>query len=411
MSPTKHKLFFVSVLFLSMALSHTLPLKLKSSMASMHKRKLLQNRPINKESNSFSASSSSNEKNNIYVWNTKTGQLEYKLIGHSDTVWTTLAFGSDVLTSASEDGTIVVWNTTTRSIKFNLTQNCNQNLVTKMVKLDRDLFVSDCDNLEIWNVTSGQRVRSIPADNSVYLTKINETLIGDVNSSGSLSNQIALYDTATGQIIGSLNELGLYLYVMGYSSDLMVAYGAHSFDDFTLVLQVWNLTSGEKKFDFKDNYFMPTAKLGTNLLACQYLSDDIFISILDLSTNGNIILNITGHTGLIGEILPLSNGLMASKSVDNTTRIWNWTTGELIHTFNEYTYSSEIDTGIFPLTIAQLEANPDILVSSAIDTIHLWNLSTGKLEFELKPSFTSDCYWRLTEFSNGLLATICSDWD
>jgi len=383
-------------------------------MASMHKRKLLQNRPINKESNSFSASTSSNENNIIYVWNTKTGQLEYKLIGHSDTVWTTLAFGSEVLVSASEDGTIVVWNTTTRSIKFNLTQNCNLNAKTNMVKLDRDLFVSDCDNLEIWNVTSGQRVRSIPVDGSIYLAKLNETLIGDVNySDGSLSAQIALYDTTTGQMIGSLNELGVYTYVMGYSSDLMVAYGARSFDDFTLVLQVWNLTSGDKQLEFIDIFFDPFAKLGTNLLACQYITDDnnILIAILDLSTNGNIILNLTGHTGLIGEIMPLSNGLMASKSLDNTTRIWNWTTGELIHTFNEYTYSGALETADYPQTITQLEANPDILVSSAIDTIHLWNLSTGKLEFALKPSFTSDCYWRLTELKNGLLATFSSDWD
>jgi WD40 repeat protein len=144
-------------------------------------------------------------------------------------------------------------------------------------------------------------------------------------------------------------------------------------------------------------------------LTCEDLTD-ILIDIFDLSSKGNIVLNLTGHTDLIGEIIPLSNGLMASKSVDNTTRIWNWTTGEFIHTFNENTYPNELDTRYFPVIFVQLEANPDILVSSAIDTIHLWNLSMGKLDLELNLYFTRNCYWRLTELTNGLLATISSDW-
>jgi hypothetical protein len=84
-----------------------------------------------------------------------------------------------------------------------LTQNCNQNF-----------FVSDCENLETLNVTSGQRVRSIPVDNSIYLATINDTLIGDVYSGEDLSIQIALYDTTSGEMMGSLNELVDYLYVM-----------------------------------------------------------------------------------------------------------------------------------------------------------------------------------------------------
>ena len=77
-----------------------------------------------------------------------------------------------------------------------------------MVKLDRDLFVSDCDNLEIWNVTSGGNMTSIPLDMySIYLARINETLIGDIYSDALYSSQIILYDTTTGQMMGSLTDL------------------------------------------------------------------------------------------------------------------------------------------------------------------------------------------------------------
>ena len=102
--------------------------------------------------------------------------------------------------------------------------------------------------------------------------------------------------------------------------------------------------------------FSPIAKLDTNLLACQYtINDNVLIPIFDLSTNGKIIFNITGHNDMIIEIMSLSNGLMASKSLDNTTRIWNWKTGELIHTFNEYTYNDALDSANFHVTIAAMQ--------------------------------------------------------
>jgi WD40 repeat protein len=99
--------------------------------------------------------------------------------------------------------------------------------------------------------------------------------------------------------------------------------------------------------------------------------------------------------------------------MDNTTRIWNRTTGELIHTFNEDTSSEDfVGLYLYPYaTIAQLEVNSNILVSSVVDTIHLWNLSTGKLEFALHFTFTSDCAWQLKELTNSLIASFCTRFD
>ncbi|HEY4384495.1 MAG TPA: hypothetical protein VGN34_08500, partial [Ktedonobacteraceae bacterium] len=90
----------------------------------------------------------------------------------------------------------------------------------------------------------------------------------------------------------------------------------------------------------------------------------------DLSTGKEVYI-LTGHKNGINRVAISADGqILASGSDDNTTKVWDLSTGKPVHTLTGHT------GGIWGIVIS---ADRRVLVSGSADqTIKVWDLSTGK---------------------------------
>ena len=88
--------------------------------------------------------------------------------------------------------------------------------------------------------------------------------------------------------------------------------------------------------------------------------------------NAQLLFTLTGHTHLVRSLsISLDNQILASGSFDNTIKIWNLNTGELIDTYHD---KSRVQ-------VVSLAPSRQILFSGHDDkTIKIWNLSLGVVE-------------------------------
>ena len=83
---------------------------------------------------------------------------------------------------------------------------------------------------------------------------------------------------------------------------------------------------------------------------------------------------LSGHHGSVNCLIQLTSGLLASAADDSSIKIWNPTTGELLHTLEEH----------FSRVTCLTELPEGILASGSFDTsIRLWNVSTAKCILQL----------------------------
>src|SRR5262245_45111116 len=79
---------------------------------------------------------------------------------------------------------------------------------------------------------------------------------------------------------------------------------------------------------------------------------------------------LNGHTDSVASVAPLGNRLLASGSRDQTSRIWNTESGELLHTLLGHTHS----------VLSVVPLGNRLLASGSDDrTIRIWNTESGAL--------------------------------
>lgn len=125
------------------------------------------------------------------------------------------------------------------------------------------------------------------------------------------------------------------------------------------------------------------------------------IKIWNVFSNECIVI-LRGHQRSVSRITALSDKLLASASKDNTIKIWNFESGELIHTFE--------DAGFDENNIAEMVAISDELLASvtADFKIKIWNTRTGQLSKIIITQHTAQI-WALFASPKGLL--VCGSRD
>ena len=174
-----------------------------------------------------------------------------------------------------------------------------------------------------------------------------------------------------------------------------------------MFIKVWNATSGKLKYTFENTSSYGLTRLGETLLANQYISSDgvtLGPIIVWNFTTGEVAFNLTGHTDVVLEIRELlGSNLIQTKSFDNTTRIWSLTTGELLYTLSEMTYT-ESSIYLYPSLVNSLcSLGQNLTASASMSSIRIWNATTGKLKFTLEQDTTN--VWSVVKLENGLLAS------
>ena len=109
--------------------------------------------------NGYLASGSSDT--SIKIWNIETGQLKFKLIGHSDAV-NSLEYLQDVyMASASSDNTIKIWNIRLGELVRTLSGHAGEVLSVESLPSGAIISRSLESKVIVWNATTGNVLQNI----------------------------------------------------------------------------------------------------------------------------------------------------------------------------------------------------------------------------------------------------------
>lgn len=274
----------------------------------------------------------------IQVRNAATGQVEQRLEGHSDTIYTmALSPDGSMLASGSADRTIRLWDMRTGKTRRSLSGH---------EKTIRNIAFSPCgkllasgsdgsmNNLWLWNVESGRSIHRLNVSSAVLLVIFSPS--GETLLAGSEDGNTWLWDVQNGK-----NEHTL-------QGDDCTGDGSWVKGDRRLAISPDgnNLAfkAGEKKIQLWD-----VAKWQPKHL-------------------------LEGHLALITTVVFSPGNKLLSVSLDSRIRVWNVATGQTEHV---------LDCGGARVGIA-LSLDGRRLASFSINrTVRLWDTTTWELKYEL----------------------------
>ncbi len=263
----------------------------------------------------------------VFLWDTRTGELLKKLVGHTNVVHA-LTF--------NREGTKLVTGSADRLIK-------------------------------IWDIASGKELQSLSGHDGV-IRCVDMSSDGKFIASGSEDHSVKYWDVATGQ--AKFTYRGHTDWVRG------VKFGSNDSRIFSVVtgetarvgeLLVWDTESGmeSSKLEANRGFFFDVAVSpdGQQLAA----SSDQGVSLWDLTT-GQLQRVLTGHSGESRSVAYSADGIqIASAGADSSVRVWNLRSGKDTFLFRGHT-GSVLGVGFSP--------DGQRLVSSGDDgTVKVWDLT------------------------------------
>ncbi len=204
--------------------------------------------------------------------------------------------------------------------------------------------------------------------------------------------QLAVYD---------LNDEGNLKYLLSNSSTLIqtclhlsINHTIHlacgcSFGQSDTRVSLWNLSTGQLEFSIANSsFYMSVLKISeySSYLITQS-TIDFNINVWNVTHDQGVYLefSLVGHTNIIISYQRVES-ILATKSLDNSTKIWNMTNRTLMFTFQS---DNETCSNVWSPLGESLCSLGDFLLGEAltcVSTITIWNLLHGQLEFTLNPN-------------------------
>lgn len=288
--------------------------------------------------------------NNINVYDTKTGALRAKLVGHEGGVWA-LQYEGNTLVSGSTDRSVRVWDidkgeerqvfrghtSTVRCLQIVMPVKTGETIEGKAVMMPKHPLIvtgSRDSTLRVWRLPRStdpafiQSETDVDADDCPYFVR---ALTGHGNS----VRAIAAY------------------------ADTLVS---GSYDS---TVRVWKISTGETIHRLSGH----TAKVYSVVLdharnRCISGSMDYTVRIWSLAT-GSLEFTLEGHTSLVG-LLDLHSDRLVSAAADSTLRIWDPETGQCKNMLIAHTGA-----------ITCFQHDGQKVISGSDRTLKLWNIKTG----------------------------------
>ena len=186
--------------------------------------------------------------------------------------------------------------------------------------------------------------------------------------SGSKDYTLKLWDVSTGQCLRTF-DAGGYVYSVSLSTDGEYALSGRGSKDYTLKL--WEMSTGQCLRTFEGR------GIGVNSVCLsadgRYVlsgSNDGTLKLWDVST-GQCLRTMEGHSDLVLSVCLSADGKYAlSGSYDKTLKLWEVSTGQCLHTFEGH------DWVVFSVC---LSADGKYALSGSKDKmLKLWDVSTGQ---------------------------------
>jgi WD40 repeat protein len=238
--------------------------------------------------------------------------------------------------------------------------------------------------IKVWNLCNGKLRRT----NYGHLGEVNSVVIspdGKTIASGSCDYTIKVWNLHTGRLIKTLDgHFGAVFAIVTSPNGQNIITGSKN-----NTIKIWNLQTGKliRTLDghFGAVYSVAISPDGQILVSG---SMDNTIKIWNFQT-GKLIRTLDGHLQVVHSVAISPDGqTMVSGSMDNTIKIWNLQTGKLIRTIVEHsqtvvaavTNSLTVVAPSNPVNAVAISPDGQTIVSGSSDnTIKVWNLHSGEL--------------------------------
>jgi len=322
----------------------------------------------------------------IIIWQNSTKLLFKKeLIGHSRQIEHLIFLDKDTIASASDDHTILIWNNS--KIQFNLTNHTDN--INALAKLENGNLAS-CSRdktIKIWDknnnfsliTTLYGHLRSVicleSIDDQRLVSGSCDTMFNGHLLSGSDDKTVKIWNLKNlDWTYETLNQRYSVKYI-AYGSLIAINNG-NSFN-------VYNNYSKFARFDTLIGHDQSVESLAIIFSTKNIVSGsrDNTVKIWN-STTFQLIATLENHTGWVNAlaIIP-SNENIVSCSDDKTIKVWNSTSFQLIATLKNHKN--------WVRSIAILPSNENIVSGSRDKTIKIWNSKT----FQLIATLTGHTDW------------------
>lgn len=286
----------------------------------------------------------------------------------------------EILASAHDDKTTKLWDLSTKKLICTLAGH-EQAVKSVAFSPDGEILAtaSDDKKIKLWNVNTRELIFTLVGHtNSVKSVAF--SLDGKTLASGSWDKTVKLWNVKTGEEIYTLVGHQLQVSTVAFSPQNQLLASA-SYDR---TMRLWDISSfNSPHLDQEKFKNCPFYSLSSHTWAVLTLafspdgkilatgSDDNTIKLWDVNT-GQVIRTLQGHSWSVLAVAFSANGkALISGSRDNTIKIWRVSTGEEIATLTGH------EDSVFAVAVSPVA---QLIASGSRDkTIKLWELGQQQL--------------------------------
>jgi WD40 repeat protein len=322
--------------------------------------------------------------NAVRIWDLTTNQEERTLRGQNGTTyWPVFNPDGSRLATPCSDGTIRIWDVTINP-EAPFFKAYAAGALTVAFSPDESRLASaanDRKTVEVWNATTGQLLHTLQGHTG-RVCKVTFSPDGRRLASASEDKTARVWDTATGQLLRTFTGHTSEVASVAFSPNgerIASASGHWTGQDKPGEVLIWSASTGQvalalkahsRGIHWKALAFSPDgARLATG-------SYDQTIKIWDTAT-GQLLRTLEGHTYVISSVAFSPDGrLLASSSRDKTVKIWDTTRGREIR-----------NLGGHPETVNDAKFSPDgtrIFSSDGGFAVKVWDVESGLEAFSTR---------------------------
>ncbi|MCD8487657.1 MAG: hypothetical protein LRZ84_13220 [Desertifilum sp.] len=240
---------------------------------------------------------------------------------------------------ASDYEVVKVWDVNTGELKSTLSSDATEAPVTSVsLSPDGQLLASAKGDIEIWNLSTGQPIRTLEAEDWTTIVAISpdgKTLASSGGDPVDQNGSLQVWDLTSGELIRTNYYVACEISSLAFSPNgqLLVLTGSN-LEANKGIIQLWHLETGKPRFTLEPAVTPYGVMFNPDATMFAVGCNDQSIKLWNSATGG-LVQTFTGHQGSVYAVAISSDGkLLASGSEDGTIVLWGLETGEKLQTLS-----------------------------------------------------------------------------